>query len=382
MDNFVVRPKRRLVEKYSKVDAWAELKTDSFAELAHEIAGLPSEREAEDEEAKRFDLLILNLQLAVLRIEPAFKRLSALGHKFDDVFLRVRLRAHTRAAFRVLPYSRHSLAQMSEGSLENRHRQSYNNTSYYLLKLVLSEQVKAIAGLLEEKASILMVQQQLPLIQDLQTDEWWQDVTTSMLENVRKRIRALVKLIEKQQRKPIYTDFEDQIGSETAVELPGFITSDSFKRFRAKTRQFLREHEDDLVIHKLRLNEPLTSTDLQELERMLTASGLAKPEHLQKAKMESNRLGLFVRSLVGLDREAAKKALAGFMAGKTLGANQIEFVNLIIEHLTEHGVMDAGLLYESPFTDITPQGPDGLFPAAQIDQLVWLLGEVRQRAMA
>ena len=69
-------------------------------------------------------------------------------------------------------------------------------------------------------------------------------------------------------------------------------------------------------------------------------------------------------------------------AGSTLGANQIEFVNLIIDHLTEHGVMDASLLYESPFTDITPQGPDCLFPAAQIDQLVSLLGEVRQRAIA
>lgn len=138
----------------------------------------------------------------------------------------------------------------------------------------------------------------------------------------------------------------------------------------------------DLVIHKLRMNEPLTATNLQELERMLTASGLANPEHLAKAKTESNGLGLFVRSLVGLDREAAKQALAAFMSGKTLSANQIEFVNLIIDHLTEHGVMDAGLLYESPFTDITPQGPDGLFPAAQIDQLVSLLGEVRQRAIA
>ncbi|MBI4327917.1 MAG: DEAD/DEAH box helicase family protein [Chloroflexi bacterium] len=320
IENFVVCPKRRLVEKYAKADAWAELKTDSFAELAHEIAGLPSEQQAEDEEAKRFDLLIVNLQLAVLRSEPAFMRLR--------------------------------------------------------------DQVKAIAGLLEEKASIPMVQQQLPLIQELQTDEWWLDATTPMLETVRKRIRALVKLIEKQQRKPIYTDFEDQIGSETTVELPGFTAPDSFERFRAKTRQFLLEHENDLVIHKLRMNEPLTATDLQELERMLTASGEANPEHLAKAKTESNGLGLFVRSLVGLDREAAKQALNGFIAGKTLSANQIEFVSLIIDHLTEHGAMNPELLYESPFIDLNPQGPEGVFNSSQVDELVTLLSQVRARAVA
>jgi len=241
--------------------------------------------------------------------------------------------------------------------------------------------VKAIAGLLEEKSSIPMVHAQMPLIQDLQTYEWWQDVTTPILDNVRRRLRALVKLIEKQQRKPIYTDFEDEIGSESAIELPGFAAPDSFERFRAKTRQFLSEHENDLVIHKLRMNEPLTATDLQELERMLATSGLANPEHLAKAKTESNGLGLFVRSLVGLDREAAKRALAGFVAGKTLTANQIEFVNMIVEHLTEHGLMDASLLYESPFTDLNPQGPEGVFNSTQIDELVALLSEVRARAV-
>jgi type I site-specific restriction endonuclease len=60
--------------------------------------------------------------------------------------------------------------------------------------------------------------------------------------------------------------------------------------------------------------------------------------------VESHGLGLFVRSLVGLDRSAAKDALAGFLAGKALAANQIEFVNLIVNHLTEHGVMEATLL--------------------------------------
>src|SRR6185437_10524709 len=76
VENFVVRAKRRLVEKYAKPEAWLELKLEGLGELAHEVAGLPSELEAEDEEAKRFDLLMLNLQLAVLRVEPAFKRLS------------------------------------------------------------------------------------------------------------------------------------------------------------------------------------------------------------------------------------------------------------------------------------------------------------------
>jgi type I restriction enzyme R subunit len=320
LDNFVVRPKRRLVEKYAKAEAWTVLPKDSRAELAHEVAGLPSELDPEDEEAKRFDLLILNLQLAVLRAEPAFQRLSG--------------------------------------------------------------QVKAIAGLLEEKASIPMVQQQLPLILEIQEDEWWQDVTTPMLDNVRKRLRALVKLIDKQKRKLIYTDFEDRMGSEAAVDLPGIGAPDGFERFRAKARAFLKEHEDHIAIHKLRMNKALTAADLAELERMLAESGVGGAQEIARAREEAEGLGLFVRSLVGLDRAAAKEAFAGFLSSKTLSANQIEFVNLIVDHLTEHGVMDAALLYESPFTDLTPHGPDGLFTSTQVDELLAVLEQVRAAAIA
>ena len=46
---------------------------------------------------------------------------------------------------------------------------------------------------------------QMPLILALQEDDWWQDVTLPMLEQVRKNLRLLIKLIEKQQRKPVYT---------------------------------------------------------------------------------------------------------------------------------------------------------------------------------
>jgi type I restriction enzyme R subunit len=320
LDNFVVRPKRRLVEKFKKPASWAVLSPDDRIELAEEVAGLPSELDPEAEEAKRFDLLLLNLQLAVLRHEPWFERLR--------------------------------------------------------------DQVKSIAGLLEEKSAIPMVHAQLAIIQDLQTDEWWQDVTAPMLDSVRRRLRDLVRLIDKQQRRPIYTDFEDQIGVETGIALPGFGSSGDFEKFRLKARAFLRAHHNHVAIHKLRTNRPLTAADLSELERMLAESGIGEPDDLSRAKRESQGLGLFVRALVGMDREAARAVMAGFLAGRTMSANQIEFVNLIVEHLTEHGVVEAARLYESPFTDLTPRGPDGLFASTEVDQLLKILDDIRAAATA
>jgi type I restriction enzyme R subunit len=172
------------------------------------------------------------------------------------------------------------------------------------------------------------------------------------------------------------------MGGETEVELPGFASGTDQAKFVAKTRAFLRQHLDHVVVHKLRTNQSLTADDLAELERMLRESGLGGPEDLRRAAEDSHGLGLFVRSLVGMDRAAAKDAMAGFLAQRTLAANQIEFVNLIVDHLTEHGAVEAERLYGSPFTDLTPKGPDGLFSEEELEDLLGALEAVRASAMA
>ena len=318
VDNFIVRSKRRLVERYADPKAWEKLEMGQQIELAAEIAGLPSELVDDDQDAKQFDLLMLRLQVAVLRHEISYDRLR--------------------------------------------------------------KQVIEIAGLLEEKGNIPMVQQHMEIIQELQTDEFWQDVTTPMLENVRKRLRSLVKLIEKGKRATIYTDFRDTLGDEETVELPGLGAGADFEKFRTKARQFLRTHEDHGAIHKLRFNEPLTAADLRDLERMLLDAGAGTPDDISRARDESYKLGLFLRSLAGLDREAAKHAFDGFLSGKTPTADQIEFVNMIVNHLTQRGWMEPSLLYESPFTDLSPRGIEGVFDGGAVTRLLSLLSSIREHA--
>jgi type I restriction enzyme R subunit len=203
-----------------------------------------------------------------------------------------------------------------------------------------------------------------------------------MLETARKRLRGLIKLIDKAQRRPVYTDFEDVMGPETAVSLPEFESAADRGKFLIKARQFLRTHENHITIHKLRLNQPLTGSDLAELERMMLEAGVGSADELAQAKAQNRGLGVFIRSLVGMDREAAKQAFGVFLVDGTATANQVEFINLVVDYLTEHGVMDASALYESPFTDISPRGPEGVFSPGQVDHLVSVLAEIRERAAA
>ena len=239
----------------------------------------------------------------------------------------------------------------------------------------------AIAGKLEALSNVPMVAASLALLLEVQTNEYWQDIDAWSLEQMRQSLRDLIKLIEGEDRVLVYTDFTDEIGEATQITLPNSNTGTDKVRFQMKVQDFLKRHLDHITIQKLRRNEQLTPHDLSELERILVEEVGATDSDLDEVRTHGG-LGLFVRSLVGLERDAAKAAFAGFLSSRNFDANQIEFVNLVIEHLTERGAMDPRRLYESPFTDFDDQGVSGVFPQTEVHQILDLLNEVGRRAAA
>jgi len=215
------------------------------------------------------------------------------------------------------------------------------------------------------------------------TDEWWVDASCSMLEEVRKRLRLLVPLIEKAKKARLFTDFEDLIGGTTIFELTGTgktAPSTEFDQFRKKAEHFLKENLAEAAVAKVRSGQPLLPEDIGELQRILVAAGIGDEDSFAIASQRAGSFGLFIRSLVGLDRAAAKEVFNDFLDDKHYNKNQIQFVNLIIDYLTEHGAVKKGRVYESPFTTVAPRGPEQLFDEDEVGRIFEVIESVTASA--
>ena len=239
-----------------------------------------------------------------------------------------------------------ALAEGNEGVYEN-HRQ----------------RMVEIAMLLEEKTAIPAVKAQLAYLASMQESSFWEGMNLNGLEDLRLRLRALVPLLDKKKRKIVYTDFQDEVLNVRRDE-PVAMPKMTGAQYETKVRSYLDSHRDHLVIHRLRTNQPLTATDLEELEAALVKIGEEDGETLLSgllARSEAPSLAYFVRTLVGLDRYAAQAAFSEFLADRSLTPPQIRFVGMVIEQLTSRGVMEASALYEPPFSNLHGGGPDELF---------------------
>lgn len=318
----LVRPIARVLDKFKERAIWERLTPTGLSDLFTRVAPVV-EVPDKDEMAKRFDLLMLRLQLAVAEQAPEEDRLFSQLYSVADQLARMANIPAIQARF---PAIQAVLAVGNNAQLR-----------------------KATFGL-------------------------------SALEFTRKELRDLVRLIQKDERNPVYTNLKDTLDliGEERHDLPGGY---HMRSYRLKVEQFIRQHKHHLTIHKLHTNEPITAAELQELERILfDGDERGTREALMEELGDPQPLGVFIRQLIGLDANAAKQAFGEFLARTNLRADQIHFIDLIIRHLTINGIIDKRMLAEPPFTEVNDQGIFGVFAEEDQDRIISIIDMVNGRA--
>lgn len=209
-----------------------------------------------------------------------------------------------------------------------------------------SDLFKKVAGV-ASVANIPEIMVQSELINKILHTDYVDTAGINEFEHIRKCLRDLIKYIPYDG--PIYdTNFDDEILSIEWNESE--LENDDLKNYKAKAEFYVRQHQDNEVISKLKSNIPLNADDVKVLEQILWSEVGSKADY--EAEYGEKPLGEFVREIVGLDMTAAKEAFAEFLNNVNLDSRQIYFVNQIIEYIVHNGLMkDLSVLQESPFTD-------------------------------
>jgi type I restriction enzyme R subunit len=316
MESFIVRQHWQYVEKYRDPASWNALGDLDLKEIFDHIAPLMSEV-GQDEFAKRFDVMLLDLQLSVL---------NGAKRQADII-----------------------------------------------------EKVIGISNRLSKKASIPAVAQRMEAINLARDKNFWSQGSIPGIERIRIELREIVKFLDAEQQPIYFTAFNDEFDGD-AIEHQLVYNINNLDAYKRRVEQYLKEHSTHLVINKLRNNLPITRAELEELERMLFDQGIVGTrEEFIKAYGEQP-LGKFIRSIIGLDVNAAKASFAEILSTQSLNSRQIRFIDMIINFLTIKGTIDPERLFDSPFTDISSSGVMGLFDAEQATKIVSLIEEINRNA--
>lgn len=297
-ESFVVRPHLKLIEKYLQRENWDKIDSSDYVEVTKNIAPLVFDDD-KDTAAKIFDLMMFDLISANIKGE---KKQASLISK-----------------------------------------------------------IVGIANKLKKQGNIPQVNAKMGLLNQISSDDYWAEISTVALEDLRNELRDLIKFLEHADRPIVYTKFEDEI---TAVrESPEVYEQSSFDKeaYRHKIEQFVKENQFDLTIDKIRKNIKVTKSDIDHLEAMLFSQGTLGSKQIFHDVYGDKPLGEFIRSVVGLDKTEAKNAFAKITNQTGMNAKQIEFMNLLIDYFSNVGVVDLRMLNESPFTDLHSGGIVDLF---------------------
>ena len=319
VNRFVVKAKMRAVVEYSDKARWENLSKGDRLDVNTHLSTLILPNKNDDELARRFDILILNYQLALLS-----------------------------GAYR---------------------------TDGYINK------ISGTAKALLKKQNIPAIALHVTLLNELQTEPFWQAININRLDNVRLSMRDLIKYLDKDKQANVVTTFEDDLDYDGISDhdlIPSYTNLQSYKD---RVESYIRNNKDHLVIHKLKTNKPITEAEINILEGILFDGETIGTKQDYIDNYGDKPLGEFIRGIVGLDVTAAQAAFADFIQTGNLRADQMTFINSIISYLTSNGTINKKMLFEAPFTNIHDQGLLGVFDDAVAGKVIKLIDGVNQNAL-
>lgn len=207
----------------------------------------------------------------------------------------------------------------------------------------LVKKVRAVAGV----ANIPEINQKADFLDQLLHTDYIENAGINEFEHIRETLRDLIKYIPAVDIR-YDTNFDDEVLSTDWHESE--LENDDLQNYKAKAEFYIRQHQDNMVIQKLKTNKPLNANDIEVLENILWHEVGTKQDY--EAEYQQKPLGEFVREIVGLDMNAAKEAFSIYSEDAGLDSRQMYFVNQIIEYIVQNGLMkDFSVLQEAPFTD-------------------------------
>jgi type I restriction enzyme R subunit len=230
---------------------------------------------------------------------------------------------------------------------------------------------------LSSKAHLTQIKEKLELIKALQTDEFWKDIDIMALENVRTKLRGLIRIIvEDNKPRIVYTDLTEEILEikEGRVMEAAYDYND----YKIRVNRYIEENKNHLAIHKLRNNLPLNAMDYKDLERIFTGE-LGSAEDY-KREFGKTPFGLLVRKVAKLTPEAANEVFSGFINEQNLNQAQIVFIRKIIDYIMQNGYIENAAKLLDPPVD-KPAGFIKLFDGKGQKRIVELLEQVKSNAI-
>jgi type I restriction enzyme R subunit len=229
---------------------------------------------------------------------------------------------------------------------------------------------------LSQRATIQQIKVKLELIKMISTDEFWQSSDSVNFEKVRVELRDLIKFIVDEGRHPVYTNLKDEVLEVKEGET--LYQAYDFEDYKLKVNRYIEQNRENLAIHKLRNNIPLTAVDYENLEHIFTGELGTLEDY--KREFHDTPFGLLVRKIAKLDYEAASAAFSEFINDQSLNQAQIVFVKKVIDYVVQNGYIEnVSELTKPPFDK--PRSFIKLFDGSKQQRIMERVKEIKENAI-